>query len=251
MGLYNYDNSVLEGIINNLPSTSLVPRVADVYEPTPMNKDAFIYALMLECGELEFLVPSLPLAKSFITSWAITNRDLWQQLYNTLWYKYNPIWNKDGKYTHTETGENSETETTKTDESSKKDETKTGAGHKTSDLSQSETLDGTNTNKVTGFNDDTFANNTQDTTVNTRNGSVTETTENTDEEHTTGNNTVNRNNTINKNGNNTKTYTDIEQGNIGVTTTQQMIEEEREKALFNIYDFIIKSFRDRFCLTVY
>lgn len=40
-------------------------------------------------------------------------------------------------------------------------------------------------------------------------------------------------------------------GNIGVTTTQQMIEQERETALFNIYDTIIQSFKYRFCVLVY
>lgn len=40
-------------------------------------------------------------------------------------------------------------------------------------------------------------------------------------------------------------------GNIGVTTTQQMIEEERRVSEFNISDYIIESFKRRFCLLVY
>lgn len=40
-------------------------------------------------------------------------------------------------------------------------------------------------------------------------------------------------------------------GNIGVTTTQQMIEEERGIVKFNIYDYIIDSFKKRFCILVY
>lgn len=40
-------------------------------------------------------------------------------------------------------------------------------------------------------------------------------------------------------------------GNIGVTTTQAMIKEERESVLFNVYDFIADSFRRTFCLDVY
>lgn len=42
-----------------------------------------------------------------------------------------------------------------------------------------------------------------------------------------------------------------EQGNIGVTTTQEMIRQERDIADFNIYAFIADSFRKRFCLMVY
>lgn len=40
-------------------------------------------------------------------------------------------------------------------------------------------------------------------------------------------------------------------GNIGVTTTQAMIKEERESVLFNVYDFIADSFHRTFCLDVY
>lgn len=40
-------------------------------------------------------------------------------------------------------------------------------------------------------------------------------------------------------------------GNIGVTTTQAMIKEERESVLFNVYDFIADSFQRTFCLDVY
>lgn len=42
-----------------------------------------------------------------------------------------------------------------------------------------------------------------------------------------------------------------ETGNIGVTTTQQMIREERDISEFNMYDYIADSFIDRFCLMVY
>ena len=40
-------------------------------------------------------------------------------------------------------------------------------------------------------------------------------------------------------------------GNIGVTTTQQMIEAERESVLFNMYQFIADSFHKTFCLDFY
>lgn len=40
-------------------------------------------------------------------------------------------------------------------------------------------------------------------------------------------------------------------GNIGVTTTQQMIQQEREIVQFNIYDFIVDDFRREFCILVY
>lgn len=40
-------------------------------------------------------------------------------------------------------------------------------------------------------------------------------------------------------------------GNIGVTTSQQMIEQERNVAKFNLYDTITEEFKLRFCILVY
>ena len=40
-------------------------------------------------------------------------------------------------------------------------------------------------------------------------------------------------------------------GNIGVTTTQQMIDAQRRIVKFNIMDYIIDGFIRRFCLTIY
>ena len=42
-----------------------------------------------------------------------------------------------------------------------------------------------------------------------------------------------------------------EHGNIGVTTTQQMIKEEVDVADINIYHIIIDDFKQRFCIMVY
>lgn len=40
-------------------------------------------------------------------------------------------------------------------------------------------------------------------------------------------------------------------GNIGVTTTMQMIKEQRDIVQFNVYQKIIDDFKQRFCLLVY
>lgn len=40
-------------------------------------------------------------------------------------------------------------------------------------------------------------------------------------------------------------------GNIGVTMTQDMIQKERDIALFNWYEYIITDFKRRFCIMVY
>ena len=40
-------------------------------------------------------------------------------------------------------------------------------------------------------------------------------------------------------------------GNIGTVTAQKMITEERELAMFNLYDLMIQDFKDRFLILVY
>lgn len=57
--------------------------------------------------------------------------------------------------------------------------------------------------------------------------------------------------TINRTGSDTGTVTRRETGNIGVTTTQQMIKEERDISTFNIYEYIVNAFKYMYCLGVY
>ena len=43
----------------------------------------------------------------------------------------------------------------------------------------------------------------------------------------------------------------VEQGNIGVTSTQSLIQEQREVVKINIMDIIIDDFQKKFCLGIY
>lgn len=49
----------------------------------------------------------------------------------------------------------------------------------------------------------------------------------------------------------TEDVTERRTGNIGVTTTQQMLEAERKIAEFNMISYIAQSFKQRFCLLIY
>ena len=55
----------------------------------------------------------------------------------------------------------------------------------------------------------------------------------------------------NSSGKSTSKHTGTITGNIGVTTTQKMIQEQREIVDYCVYDVIIDSFQRRFCLLVY
>ena len=57
--------------------------------------------------------------------------------------------------------------------------------------------------------------------------------------------------TINHDTTDTGSITTTRQGNIGVTSTQSLIKEQRDVVQFNIMDYIINDFKNRFCLLVY
>ena len=48
-----------------------------------------------------------------------------------------------------------------------------------------------------------------------------------------------------------ETITRTETGNIGVTSTQSLIKEQRDVVQFDIYKYIVQSFKSMYCLGVY
>lgn len=61
----------------------------------------------------------------------------------------------------------------------------------------------------------------------------------------------NSNTSNNSSGKSNSRHVGTVRGNIGVTTSQQMIEEQRKIVNYCVYDVIIDSFQRRFCLLVY
>lgn len=243
MGLYNYDNSVLDGLIQNLPTAAKIP-VDDIYVAgQDLNADALVTELLAQAGELEFIYPNPEAAEKIITAWALINAERWQRLYNTMWFSYNPIWNKDGTITRTET-ESRDLSTTDNGTI-----TSNGTGKETRNLTTTDapSMTTTETEKVAGYNSNDFVNSTQKLTETggTNSQSDTGTVEN------IGNSTSSSENTKTDTGTITRTYTDRETGNIGVTETQTMIRDERAVIDFNMSQIIINDFISRFCILVY
>ena len=211
LGLYEYDNTIFD----------------QMYVPLGMDKNLLIDNILLECAELEVLLPDPAVMQKAVGFWSRSQARVWDKLQETTQFEYNPIWNKDGTVKEKETRNLTET----------RDLTDTHNLTATRNLHSTDT--GTVTNQRSAYNASTFQNQEQDT----RNlaGSDTGTVTDTGTLKDTG--TVNDAGTISRER--------IEQGNIGVTTTQQMIKEEREVDQFNMYDYIVRSFKERFCIMVY
>lgn len=242
MGMYEYDHTILDFF-----------HYPDKWETA--DKDVFVNKLLLDTAELEVLYPDADIFKTAIKYWSAAEVQNWNKLYDTTVLKYNPIWNKDGTVTETEKHIKNNNYTDVTD-GTIADHSST-IGNQNTETSGNENTDTTNNtnekNYVFGFNSDNAAQSgetvTDDTgSTNTDRSENTKTNSSANTDATTTNNT---NFKHDEKENIDREYTRTEQGNIGITTTQQMINEEREVDKFNLMDYIIDRFKQRFCLLVY
>lgn len=270
LGLYEWDNSLFD--LMQLPEG--------------LTKDTLVKNLLAETAELEVLYANPIVLKNLIGVWSLKELPVWEHLYQTTQYEYNPIEN----YNRYEEGTEDSTGNTAHSGADETNNTVThgGADNKTSTMENSG-RDSTTANRssggsdttagtdkkghwVAGFDagtptatDDGLFKQTRDedsassTTTYGKTETGTDTTNYGKKE--TGNETINYNR--NETGNETRNYgQNIDtthsgrhnlhvHGNIGVMSSQSMIQEERNIALFNMYDIIIESFKERFCIMVY
>lgn len=215
MGLYEYDNNMFQGL----------------QVPEGLNREAVINEILLQCAELEVVYPNIDIMKLAITTWSIANQYTWEKLYDTMVVEYNPIWNVDANVNESRSGSES------------RDITRAGAGsnNRTVNLADNETVNITDTESVKGFNSDTWAESRKNTKAGTDNIA-----------HTgTDNIAISDSESVDDDVTRTETFTQRRTGNIGVTTTQQMLEQERQIAEFNMINYIAQSFKQRFCLLIY
>ena len=201
--------------------------------------------------------------KSMIQIWSAMHFSEWCGLYNTMIYKYNPIWNKDGTWKETRDldGKNDRTAgltitDTRTYTNLQDQRTYNNLTDEHSLTNLKNVRSGSVQHDVTGYDSNTYSADTKDTyndVTDTGNGSEktvrngtdtnvrsgedknVQTIQGTDKYYTEDNGTITRE----------------EQGNIGVTSTQELIQKQREIVQFNFYDYIAQSFKHNFCVMVY
>lgn len=215
LGLYNADDSIFDRMV--LPEGISAEQVVD--------------DIILECAELELLYPNWDIMELAIYRWSQKSQYKWEKLLATENFEYNPIWNKDGTIKETETKFGTGTAQSQEESSTKGSDSQTVKG----------TRDSTDELKVSAFDSSTYNNREQrkvDEDTSTEASS----------EGTANSSRTGTSVSQNEEG---RTYERTEQGNIGVTTTQQMIKEERDVSDFSIYDVIVQDFKERFCVIVY
>lgn len=200
----------------------------DMLTPSEMDKDALVGMILTECAELEVLIPEPDVFRDVLNYWSRTQIDAWNRMWDAMTRDYNPIWNKDGVIRETESHADTGSKST------------TGNDSSTGSESWNENTDSSSETKRAAFNASAYQPYERtDADADVSGG------------RTTGTDTERRENESSNTSGSVERER-VEQGNIGVTTTQFMLESEMQlRANFNVYNYIVESFKSRFCLLVY
>ena len=231
LGLYNWDNTIFDLMV--------FPEYDEV-EFTAEEKQLVINNIMAETAELEILYPNPAVMKNMIYLWSAKEKPTWNRILRVSLANYDPLENYHRTEHTTETLNHSDTHSGK--------DTNQASGTDTSNSNSTDTNSGTDTTtgKMVGYDSSTLVNHDETSLLHGHvltNYSGGGTTYGRKDELTHGEK-IEHGGTI-KN--------DIEAfGNIGVTTSQQMAEAETlVSPKLNVYNYIIESFKNRFCLLVY
>ena len=192
--------------------------------PEGLNKATAIDEIVLECAELECLYPSVPFLKRAVGIWSATMQSSFDRVWSAMNLEYNPIENYDRQEDETTTG---------TRQHSGQDVT-SGSNSDTRTISDN----GSVQNKIAGFDASALVD--HDSGTSSRSG--TDSTTGTDRTELTHGEKIA----------DAGTRTSRIHGNIGVTTSQQMLESELDLVpRLNFYRYLAEEFKRRFCILVY
>ena len=235
LGLWDWDNTIFD-----LMQFPTYQEGETLHEFSATEKEMLIHNILAECSNLEILYPNPTVMKNMIGLWSMKETPTWNRIFRASLAEYNPIEN----YHRTEHS----TETLAHYDQHSGSDSNQASGTDSINGGSTDTNSGTDTTtgKVTGFDSIQLVDRDQTDLVhghvltNTHNDGTTYGRKDT----FTHGEKIDHAGTI-KN--------DVEAfGNIGVTTSQQMLEAELEIApKLNVFNFIIESFKNRFCLQVY
>ena len=279
LGLYNNDDSLF-GLMNYPEGM------------TDTDKDCVKNSILTECAELEVLYPNPNVMKNMIGLWSYKELFYWQRVYNASQLEYNPIENYRRNESETIEDDRTEEHSGSDINRASGSDTSTDSGTDTlartgTDTvtdSGSDTVEGSSTvemeqggndrvdHNVSGYDSNLLVTSTEDETTYGK----TETTETeasnettygkieTRELDTLDTATYGKVNTFAHGKTDTLTHgekiehggtterTVLAYGNIGITTSQEMLTQEMEIAkILNVIPVIVESFKERFCLMVY
>lgn len=219
--------------------------------PEGISKDDLVDNIILQGGEFEVLYGDPVFMREAVGSWG-------RKCYNTFlrWItaqniQYNPLENYDRNELLTDQYYKAATSTARRDSGNTR--TFDNQDKRTIDTEDERTLDTTRTSEdeVSAFDSSAYQPSAKNTTEDDGTDTLTH----------SGTDTVDYSGTIkdeygegssgNENENSTNTHSGRIHGNVGVTTSQQMLSAEYEVARFNIIDQITDMFILEFCIPIY
>lgn len=191
---------------------------------TDDEKQTVVGNILAECAELECLFPDTGTMRTMIGLWSKLNISVWNRIFTASQLEYNPIENYNR--TEIETIEDDRTDSHSGTDSSLSSNTQTNSGTDT------------NVNSITSYDSNNYQ--AHDKSDLTHGHTVSD----------SGSGSFTHGEVITHDGDITRE--NHTSGNIGVTTSQQMLEQEIEvSAKLNVIKMIVDSFKERFCLLVY
>lgn len=227
IGMYNFDNTLFDGLIF----------------PEGINKDIAVNEVLIRCGEFEVNYPEISFMKNMISHWGQKHFRTFQKWIDALNIEFDPLYNYDRfeEYEDTRTHKNNTKSTRSESESNSSD---MQSSNKTNTVTND---NNTLKRDVSAFDASTYQAKDKETTEDSQNVNGTSQSTST----ATGKNSLNASEGIDEAGDETSKHKAHLYGNIGVTTSTQMLEDYIRVERFNIYEQIADIFVDEFCICVY
>lgn len=251
LGQYNYDNTLFDGLTF----------------PAGINKQTAVDEILLKAADFEVLYSDISFNKQAIIHWGVKNFRTFEQWVKALAIEFDPLYNYDrfeeytdeklsqGSTKNVSSNEAINNEVVNNSESSKNSDN----GKSVTQTSTDSTSTDTDTRSVSAYDAATYQPREQEVKDNTsgQTGNGMAVNENSSEAESSSNNV--RNATSSENGSNDTTSNNTEQikhtahlyGNIGVTTSTQMLEDFLRVERFNIYEQLADMFISELCLLIY
>ena len=203
--------------------------------PEGLNATVAVNYIIMTHGKTPLMHPDPEYMKFYIHVWNRIQLPIWEKLYQTTQYEYNAIHNYDRMETITETTE--DTRSGSLTGSNKGTNSQTEETTETADNSGSEETEVSAENASTYQPEQNITR--RDSQDNTRDSSI------------RGNTSQDITQATTDSLKRVYTHSNRTEGNVGVTTTQQMIQAERDIVDFSVYRKIAEDFVDQFCLYVW
>lgn len=223
--------------------------------PDGIDRDTVIDTIIEKYGMMTLYRPDPDYMKKFIGVWSKRKLLTWEKLYNTLHLEYNPIDNTDKyeDYTDTRTTSRITAGTSANDSLGTNSIDTSGTDARTENETTGTTRSESVKHDVSAENASDYQPDARDTTAAESDESRENSLNATTSTKSSGTASTKSSGTTSE----TEDYTDTfkhtlhTHGNIGVTTTQQMINAERECVRYNLYEEIANDYQLAFCLDIY